>query len=200
MNLPVLFFLTVIFYLGAFPSIASIGLSIVPQCLAGFCLEGNSLPTEAAVIERFGNSRQRHTIINTISHCYQFVSADKEVSYGYFEFKKQNHATWQLVTLRVSRISLCAHPNAVHISSGLLTKEGLSLESDKAELYKLYGKPTYVIKKPSELIIRDFYNDQSGLKIDIICQYVSSDDKDLASARFYFSENKLIGIEISVDE
>lgn len=175
-------------------------LQIVPSCLAGFCLESGNLPTEEAVNARFGGSRQELASWNAIAYCYKFIVADQRTSYGYFEFKMRDGTDWQLVTIRLSQESLCLNADVVTIKSELSTKEGVRLGSDGVEMIRFYGQPKYVINQPSEAVVRDFFSSLSKVKIDSISQYVSNDNKDLSSARFYFSNKQLIGIEISIDE
>jgi hypothetical protein len=169
----------------------------VPLCLAGFCLDKGNLPTEKAVRTRFGGSKQQPSLLEAIAYCYQFTSGDQKSNYGHFEFKKGYNNGWRLVTIRLSQESLCSDALVVHIKSALSTKEGIRLGSDESEIMRFYGQPKYRINPPPETVIRDFF---PKMNVDIIDQYISNDDKDLSSARFYFLNNQLVGIEMSVDE
>lgn len=172
----------------------------VPLCLVGFCLDSKNLPTQREVRSRFGGSNQKSSHWGTKAYCYKFILKGQKARYGQFEFKMDSTNDWRLVTIRLSQESLCVDPHVVQIKSAFSMNEGISLGCDEAEMKRLYGQPTYVINQPRGALVRDFFGGISKTKVDVINQYISGDEKDLSSARFYFSNKKLVGIEMSVDE
>lgn len=169
----------------------------VPQCLAGFCLDADELPTEKALRARFGGSRQP-ALLKDFAYCYRFI-APRQTSYGHFLLKDFGTGL-RLVTIRLSKEPLCADAHVVRLRAPLTTKEGIRLNSDEAEVLKCYGQPRYVLRPPPAEVVRDFLGDSSKTTIDVIDQYVSSDDKNPSTALFYISHGQVVGVEVSVDE
>lgn len=189
-----------IFIMGVLMSLGSLAADtpkqLIPQCFAGFCVKNP--PTEKAVRNRFGGSG-RHVFYDALGYCYRFTVGKEEVSYGYFLFKYFGDGE-RLVTIISSKEPICPNAHNVNIRSPLLTEKGIGLDSTEAEILTRYGQPRYLLRPPPAEVVRGFFGGPSKKVIDTIIQYVPSDDRELLSARFFISEGKVVGIEISADE
>lgn len=171
----------------------------VPQCLAGFCLNAGNLPTEKAVRARFGGAKKT-VQWKSFAYCYQFTGSDQQISYGRFLFKNNFGIGWRLVTIRLSNRPVCADAYAVQLKVPPSTRERIQLNSEEAKVLMTYGQPRYSLRPPPAEVVRDFLGDSPEMMVDVIDQYVSDDDRDLLTARFYIARGRVVGIEISVDE
>ncbi len=172
----------------------------MPKCLAGFCLREENLPTEEMLRARFGGSRATPPPWRGLGYCYRFTTADQKTCYGQFLFKKGFDTGWRLVTIRLSQAPICGRAHAVRVESPLSTSEGIRLGSDDSDIQKRYGGASYVLSPPPKGVVEDFFGQSSKAAVDMIKQYASSDNRDLSSARFYVSNQHVVGIELSVDE
>lgn len=181
------------------PLVTHADIKLVPKCLAGFCLDAESLPTEKAVRTRFGGFRQPAPG-GALAYCYQFSEPNQQSSFGRFLFKKNFGSEWRLVAIRLSKTPVCSNQHVVQLKHSLSTKEGIHLNSEEAEIFSIYGQPRYVLHPPPEEVVREFFDSLLGTTIDVVDQYVSSNEKDLSAAFFYISGGQVAGIEISADE
>ena len=183
--------------MGLHPLAAVAHAQSVPQCLAGFCLDAEKLPTEKEVRARFGGSKQP-ALLKDFAYCYRFITP-RPISYGHFMHR--DFATGlRLAAIPLSKEPPCADAHAVRLKTPLSTKEGIRLNSHEAEVLKRYGQPRYALRPPPVEVVRDFFGASSKTTIDVIDQYVSSDDKDPSVARFYVSQGQVVGVEVSADE
>lgn len=179
--------------------------SITPRCLAGFCLHDSNIVTEKAVRSRFGGSRQT-VFPHGFAYCYRFIAPRHKSSYGYFLFQDFGVGP-QLVTISLSREPLCDKEHDVKVKSPLVTKEGIGLGHSEAAVLQRYGQPRHKIHSPSAEDVRIFLGNLKR-HIGVIDLYVPSDDEllldkllpELLSVRFFISDERVVGIVISVDE
>lgn len=171
-------------------------ISITPRCFAGFCLHDSKIITEKAVRSRFGGSKQT-VFPHDFEYCYRFIAPNHKSSYGHFLFKDFGGGS-QLVTISSSWEPLCNKAHDVKVKSPLVTKEGIGLGHSEAAVLQHYGWPHHKLHSPPAEEVSDLFGD-SKINIDVINLYVPSDD-ELLSARFFISDERVVGIVISVDE
>lgn len=171
----------------------------IPLCFMGLCLDGKELPTENAIRDRFGGRKQVNTLLKQSDYCYRFVSP-QQVSYGHFVFKDGFDTGLRLVTIRSSKEPLCANAHIVKLKRNPSTKEGIQLNSEEVNVLKHYGQPSFTLRPPPSEVIRDFFGDPPNGAVDSIDQYTSRNNKNPSSARFYISNGRVVGVELSVDE
>lgn len=167
-----------------------------PKCLAGFCLD-TKLPTQNNLHSHFGGQKKRE-YQNDFSYCYKFVEKNKKISYGYFLFK--DAAKRRLVTIRLSNAKICEGISTKVSNSILATEKGLHLGSSETDTLMLYGTPTYNLQPATEDLLLDFFGKNSSEKADKIYHYVDTTNAGYPSTRFYYLNNDVVGIELSVDE
>lgn len=168
-----------------------------PECFAGFCVNGNA-PSEEAVQSRLGGARQL-VVRNIYGYCYRFSGTTKADIYGHFLFRNFGDG-WRLTTIRASHEPICTNAHTVTRPMFLSTKEGISLGSEKPEVLRRYGFPRYSLSPPPSSVVDYFFGSSSKIRVDAIEQYVSSDDQETSTARFFISNALVIGIEVSSDE
>lgn len=173
---------------------------LLPRCIASYCFGNVHSTREDEIHNRFGGAGKT-VLWNKRSYCYLF-GVDQEGDYGFFRFA--NHGSsespeWELETIRVSRAPICENPHRISMISPLLTKEGIGIGSDASQVIKIYGKPNW--SRKSSPYIEDFFGKfKNSINIDSVSMYTADDKYDLTAASFYYSNGKVIGIDVSYSE
>lgn len=167
-----------------------------PKCLAGLCLDAK-LPLENNIRSHFGGHKKRE-FKNDFSYCYKFIEKNKKISYGYFLFKSAVNKG--LVTIKLSRTKICEGATVKVSGDTLVTEKGLRLGSSKDDTLKLYGTPNNELRPAAEDLLSDFFGKNSINKADKIFQYLDNANASYPNTRFYYLNNEIVGIELSIDE